>query len=157
MAAGEILACSKFYVSFDGLEDLVVKKVSGVAITLETAGDSTPFGVTKDGKSQIQATVTGTSNGKLTVEYVAAADDRRLLDWYESNHSEPIEGGGSSSKGERKTGAIVLYNQGGEEAARWDITGAMCSSYAMSGFEAGATDLATETVEVAIESLHRVK
>ena len=157
MANGEVLACSMFYVSFDGLEDLIVKKVSGVSITLETAGDSTPFGVTKDGKSQIQATVTGTSNGKLTVEYVATVDDRRVLDWYEDCHSEPIEGGGSGNKGERKTGAIVLYNQGGDEAARWDITGAMCSSYAMSGFEAGATDLAVETVEVAIESLHRVK
>jgi hypothetical protein len=77
MSDGEVLACSKFYVSFDGLEDLIVKKVSGISITLETAGDSTPFGVTKDGKSQIQATVTGTSNGKLTVEYVATVDDRR--------------------------------------------------------------------------------
>jgi phage tail-like protein len=157
MAEGEILACSKFYVSFDGLEDLVVKKVSGISITLETAGDSTPFGVTKSGKSQIQATVTGTSNGKLTIEYVAAVDDKRLLEWYENSHSEPIAGGGSASKGELKTGSIVLYNQGGEEAARWDIKGAMCSSYSMSGFEAGATDLATETVEVALQDLHRVK
>ncbi|WP_414623422.1 hypothetical protein [Calothrix sp. CCY 0018] len=32
MAAGELLACSKFYVSFDGLDDLIVSKVSGVSI-----------------------------------------------------------------------------------------------------------------------------
>ncbi|WP_008317276.1 phage tail protein [Leptolyngbya sp. PCC 6406] len=157
MAAGEVLPCSKFYASFDGLEDLVVKKVSGIAITLESAGDSTPFGVTKDGKSQIQATVTGVSNSKLSIEYVATVGDDRLLKWYSDSHSEPIAGGGSANKGERKTGSVVLYNQGGEEAARWDVTGAMCISYAMSGFEAGSTNLATETVEIAYESLHRVK
>ena len=30
MAAGEILASSKYYFSLTGLEDLVVKKVSGI-------------------------------------------------------------------------------------------------------------------------------
>ncbi|NER00458.1 MAG: phage tail protein, partial [Cyanothece sp. SIO2G6] len=110
MAAGEILACSKFYVQLDGLEDLIVKKVSGIAITLEVAGDKKPFGVTKGGKSQMQATVTGTSNGKVTVEYVDTVEDDRLMKWYEDSHSEPIQGGGSVTKGERKTGSIILYN-----------------------------------------------
>lgn len=38
MASGELLASSKFYVQFDGLDDLTVKKVSGIQITLETLG-----------------------------------------------------------------------------------------------------------------------
>ena len=44
MAAGELLACSKFYVSFDGLDDLIVSKVSGISMELQTAGDQNPFG-----------------------------------------------------------------------------------------------------------------
>lgn len=157
MAAGEILACSKFYASFDGLEEKVIKKVSGIAITLETAGDTKSFGVTKGAKSAIQATVTGVSNGKITIEYVATIDDNDIAKWYEDSHSEVIAGGGTASKGARKTGSIVLYNQGGEEAARWDITGAMASSYKSSKMEAGTGDLFVETVEVIYESLHRVK
>ena len=157
MAKGENLACSKFYAQFEGLEDLVVSKVSGIAITLETAGDTKSFGVTKGGKSQIQATVTGVSNGKITIEYVSSIDDKRLLDWYRGSHSIPITGGGTSSKGALKSGSIILYNQGGDEAARWNIKNAMAASYKSSKLETGATDLAKETVEVVYESLHREK
>jgi hypothetical protein len=79
MASGELLASSKFYVQFDGLDDLTVKKVSGIQITLETAGDKKPMGVSKGGKSQMQATVTGVSNGKITVEFVSSVEDDRLM------------------------------------------------------------------------------
>lgn len=157
MAAGEILSCSKFYVSFDGLEEKIVKKVGGIGVTLETAGDSKSFGVTKGGKSAIQATVTGVSNGKISIEYVATIDDNSIAKWYEDSHSEVISGGGSASKGARKTGSIVLYNQGGDEAARWDVTGAFPQSYKSSKMEAGTGDLFIETVEVVYESLHRKK
>ena len=156
MGAGEVLACSKFYVEIDGLDDLIVKKVSGIGITLEVAGDTLPFGVTKGGKAQMQATVTGTSNGKLSVEFVDTVEDNRLMQWYEDSHSESIKGGGSVTKGERKTGSIILYNQGGEEAARWSMTGLMPASYTASKLEAGSTELATETVELVYESLLRV-
>jgi phage tail-like protein len=157
MAKGEILACSKFYVEIDGLTDLVVKKVSGISTTLQTAGDSKSYGVTKGGKSVIQATVTGISNAKVTVEYVATVDDRRLYDWFMDSHSQVSVGGGSKTKGERKTGSITLYNQGGEEAARWDLKGIMPASYKSTKLEAGAEGLSTETVELVYESLHRVK
>ena len=157
MAKDEILACSKFYVEIDGLSDLIIKKVSGIGITLEVAGDTQPFGVTKGAKTQMQATVTGCSNSKITVDYVDTVEDNRVMQWYADSHSESIQGGGSANKGERKTGSIVLYNQGGEEAARWNMTGLMPSSYTSSKLEAGSTDLATETVELVYESLLRVK
>lgn len=157
MAAGEILSCSRFYVELDGLSDLIVKKVSGVKITLETAGDKKPFGVTKGGKTEMQATVTGISNGKVTVEYVGSVEDRRLVDWYSDCHSEPIAGGGTTAKGARKTGSITLYNQGGDEAARWNLTGVMAASYKSTKLATGESNLMTETVELVYESLHRVK
>jgi phage tail-like protein len=157
MAKNEVLACSKFYVEIDGLTDLIVKKVSGIGITLEVAGDTQPFGVTKGGKTQMQATVTGASNSKVTVEFMDTVEDNRLMQWYEDSHSESLGGGGSANKGERKTGSIILYNQGGEESARWNMTGLMPSSYSSAKLEAGSTDLATETVELVYESLLRVK
>lgn len=157
MGDREVLACSKFYVEIDGLDDLVVKKVSGIGVTLEVAGDTLPYGVGKGGKAQMQATVTGCSNGKITVEYVDTVEDNRLMQWYEDSHSESIKGGGTKTKGERKTGSIILYNQGGDEAARWNMTGIMPSSYTSSKLEAGSTELATETVELVYESLLRVK
>ncbi len=157
MAKGELLACSKFYVQFDGLEDLIVKKVSGASIELQTAGDQNPFGVTKGGKAQIQATVTGVQNSAVTVEYVGTVNDNRLFKWYEESHSQPTTGGGSTNKGALKTGSIVLYNQGGDEAARWDMTGVMPKSYKTTKMEAGSTELFIEIVEYAFHSIRRTK
>ncbi|AFZ01399.1 phage tail protein [Calothrix sp. PCC 6303] len=157
MAKGELLACSKFYVQFDGLEDLIVKKVSGVSIELQTAGDQNPFGVTKGGKAQIQATVTGVQNSAVTVEYVGTVNDNRLFKWYEESHSQPTTGGGSTNKGALKTGSIVLYNQGGDEAARWDMTGVMPKAYKTTKMEAGSTELFIEIVEYAFHSIRRTK
>jgi phage tail-like protein len=157
MASGEILACSKFYFQLDGLDDLVVKKVSGVEIALQTSGDAKSFGVSKGGKSRIQATVTGVENKKITVEFVSTVEDDRLMKWFHDSHSEPIIGGGTATKGERKTGSLVLYNQGGDEAIRYNFTGVMPASYKSTKMEAGSANLATETLEFIYENLHRVK
>ncbi len=156
MAAGEVLACSKYYFEIDQLADLIIKSVGGISTTLQTAGDSKSYGVSKAAKSVIQATVTGVTNGKLTVEFVCTAGDERLMQWYSDSHTEPLGGGGSKTKGVRRTGKISLYNQGGEEAARWEVKGMMPSSYKSIKLEAGAEGLATETVEFVYESLHRV-
>lgn len=157
MAKGEILATSKFYVQFDGLEDLVMKSCTGPKITLESAGDTTSYGVSKGGKSVIQATVTGVTNGTITVVYVSSVSDNRLMKWHQDSHSESILGGGSANKGALKTGSIILYNQGGDEAARWNITGVMPKTYKSSKFDPSSKELATETVEFVYHSIHRVK
>jgi phage tail-like protein len=155
MAKDEFLASSKYYFSLTGLEDLVVKKVSGICSTLQTAGDSKSYGVSKSGKSVIQATVTGATNSKVTVEFVCTVGDDRLLKWYSDSHSEPFAGGGTKTKGERKTGTITLYNQGGEAAATWEMTGVMPASYKSVKLEAGSEGLATETIEFVYQTLHR--
>lgn len=155
MAKGEILACSKYYFNLSGLDDLVVKSVSGISSTLQTAGDMASYGVSKNAKSVIQATVTGVTNNKITVEFVCTVGDDRLIKWYSSSHSETFLGGGSESKGELKTGSITLYNQGGQAAATWEMTGMMPSSYKSIKLEAGSEGLATETVEFVYQTLHR--
>jgi phage tail-like protein len=157
MAKDEILSCSKFYVEIESLDNLIVKKVSGISATLETAGDQTPYGVTKNGKAAIQATVTGVSNGSVTVEYVGTSGDDRLMKWYAESHSQPSTGGGTTNKGALRSGSVILYNQGGAESARWNMTGIMPKSYKTSKMEAGAGDLFIETVEMVFHSLRRIK
>src|SRR4028118_99350 len=157
MAKGEVLACSKFYLQFDGLEDLILKSCTGPKITLESAGDTTSYGVSKGGKSVIQATVTGVSNGTVTAVHAASVEDDRLVQWHQEAHSEEIAGGGSKNKGALKTGSIILYNQAGEEAARWNMTGVMPIEYKSSKFDPSSKELATETVVFAYHSLLRVK
>lgn len=157
MSKGEVVGCSMFYLQFDGLEDLVLKSCTGPKITLESAGDTTSYGVTKGGKSVIQATVTGVSNGTITAVYIASVADNRLLLWHQDSHREAITGGGSKNKGVLKTGSIILYNQAGDEAARWNMTGVMPISYKSSKFDPSSKELATETVEFAYHSILRVK
>lgn len=160
MAKGEILANSKFYMEFDGITELVVKKVSGLSIKLESAGDVKSFGVTKKATSYMQATVSGVTSGVITVEFVATTEDYSMHNWYRASHSigGPAAGGGSTDKGARKNASLVIYNQGVEEdAARWNFTGVFPKSYKTSKMEPGGTELFTEKLEFVYETCHRVK
>lgn len=159
MAQGEILATSKFALKFDGIEDLITKKVSGLSIKLEGAGDMKSFGVRKGAASFMQATVSGVTSGTITVEFVATVEDQSMHDWYRASHSVggPLAGGGSTAKGERKSATLFVYNQAGEEAAQWNFSGVFPKSYKTSKMEPGATELFTEKVEFVYETCHRIK
>lgn len=152
----EILSCSKFYVEFDGITDLIIRNVTGIATNLDVAGAEVALGVTKGGKAVIQATVTGVTNSRIRVEFAIQNGDRRLETWYSSSHSESFAGGGSGNKGALKNGSIILYNQGGEEAARWNLTNIMPVSYQGPPLSADAAAIATETLEFEYQTLHRV-
>lgn len=157
MAKDEILANSKFYVTFDGLDDLIIKSISGLGSTIELAGSDASYGVTKDGKSAVQSTVTGVSNSNLTITFVGTVEDKRVYDWYYASHSTEFSGGGSSDKGARKTGTISLYNQGGEEAAQWTLKGVFPVSYKGSSLSAEDAALYEETLDFAYEHCDRTK
>jgi phage tail-like protein len=159
MAKEEILATSKFYLEFDGITELITKKVSGLSIKLEAAGDMKSFGVRKEAASFMQATVSGVTSGVMTVEFVATVEDQSMHDWYRASHSigGPLAGKGSSDKGARKSASLTVFNQAGEEGARWNFTGVFPKSYKTSKMEPGATELFTEKVEFVFETCHRVK
>ncbi|MEM7794736.1 MAG: phage tail protein [Cyanobacteria bacterium P01_C01_bin.118] len=155
----EVLTNSRFYLEIDGMNELIIKKVGGLQITLEAAGDKKSFGVTKKGKSRMQATVSGVTSGTITVDFVATSEDMSMHDWYRASHPAvgPMEGGVSENSGERKTAALTVYNQGGEEAAMWQFTGVFPKSYKTSKMEPGSTELFTETVEFVYETCHRTQ
>lgn len=159
MAQDEVLACSRFFLEFDGgLDDLIIKSVSGLSTTLDAAGDMKAFGVRKDAKSFMQATVSGVTNGTITVVFVASAENLKMHDWYRESHAPgPMTGGGSSKKGERKTASLTVYNQAGEPAAMWKFSGVFPKSYKTSKMEPGSTELFTETVEFIYEGMLRMK
>jgi phage tail-like protein len=157
MAENEVLSNSRFYFELDGMTELVIKKVSGLQITLEAAGDMKSFGVSKGGKSQMQATVSGVTSGTLTIDFVATVEDTSLHDWYRASHPAigPMGGGVSENSGERKNASLTVYTQGGEDAAQWQFTGVFPKSYKTSKMEPGSTELFTETVEIVYETCHR--
>jgi phage tail-like protein len=159
MAKDELLATSKFRMEFDGIAELIVKKVSGLSIKLEGAGDSKSFGVRKNAASFMQATVSGVTSGTITVEFVATVEDQSMHDWYRASHSigGPLAGGGSQSKGDRKSASLTVYNQEGKDAARWNFSGVFPKSYKTSKMEPGGTELFTEKVEFVYETCHRVQ
>jgi phage tail-like protein len=159
MAKDEILATSKFYLEFDGIQNLITKKVSGLSIKYDTAGDTKSFGVRKEAVSFMQATITGVTSGTITVEFVATAEDQTMHDWYRESHSTggPSAGKGSSSGGKRKSASLTAYNQEGKEGARWNLSGVFPMSYTTSKMEPGGTELFTEKLEFVFETCHRVK
>lgn len=159
MSKEEVLASSRFYLEFDGIANLITKKVSGLSIKLESAGDMKSFGVRKDAASFMQATVSGVTSGTVSVEFVATVEDQSMHDWYRASHSigGPLAGKGSSDKGARKSASLTVYNQAGEEAARWNFSGVFPKSYKTSKMEPGGTELFTEKMEFVYETCHRIK
>lgn len=159
MAKDELLANSKFYLEIDGLQNLIIKKVSGLSIKFDTAGDMKSFGVGKQAASLMQATVSGVSSGVISVEFVATVEDRSMHDWYRESHSigGPLSGKGATSGGSRKSASLTVYNQKGDEAARWSFSGVFPQSYTTSKMEPGSTELFTEKVEFVYETCHRIK
>jgi phage tail-like protein len=154
----EVLANSKWYLQIDQLEDAIIAKVNGLGTTFSTAGDMKSLGVSKGGKSTMQATVSGVESATITVEFVATVEDKRMHDWYRASHSVggPMAGGGSEKGGEQRTASLIVYNQEGKEAAKWSFTGVFPKSYKTSKMEPGGTDLFKETVEFVYHTMHRV-
>lgn len=121
----QYLANSKFYFEIDGVTSLTLKSISGPEIELEVAGGDGAIGVTKDAKTQTQATIGGVKyNSTIALTYVAGneGEQKKLSDWYDDCHPDTFSGGGSKAMDSRKTGSLVIYNPNGKEAMRFNFT-----------------------------------
>lgn len=58
---------------------------------------------------------------------------------------------------QRKNAFLTIYNQAGEEKARFELGGAWPTSYKIADVNARSTDIEIEEVEVAFEEFKRVK
>ncbi|MBU7587412.1 MAG: phage tail protein [Nostoc sp. TH1S01] len=152
----EFISNAKFYWEADGLTDVLVKKVSGMQMKMIVAGGDAPIGVTKDGKTQTQATIGGVECSEITLECVATADSKQLLDWYNKCHAEALSGGKSEGRKNRKLGKLSIYD-GEQEKVQYEFTDVFPTSYATGDFTAGSGDLLTETVTIGFTYFERKK
>ena len=156
--AGEVESSygSKFYFEADGLTKLVVQKVSGLQMKMTVAGGDSVIGVTKDGKTQTNSTIGGVECSEVTIECVATAESKNLLDWYNKCHAEALSGGKSEGRKNRKLGKVSIYD-GEKEKAQFELTDIFPTSYETGGFDASSGDLLTETVTIGFTRLVRKK
>ena len=75
-----------------------------------------------------------------------------LYDWWRT-----ISQLGSSVPGARKNISIILLDDGGNDAARWDLFGAWPSKYEAGELDAKGNDVTIETLEVAVETIKRAR
>ncbi len=111
----EFISNAKFYFEADGLTELLVQKISGMQMKMTVAGGDAPIGVTKDGKTQTQATIGGVECSEITVQCVATSESKQLLEWYNKCHAEALSGGKAEGRKSRKLGKIAIYDGDGSE------------------------------------------
>ncbi|WP_414552418.1 phage tail protein [Anabaena sp. CCY 0017] len=146
---------SRYYVEFDGLTDKLVKSVTEVSFTGQTAGHEKPLASTKSGKTLWQTTSSGfEENPNVTIEVYVVEGDMAFYDWMKATMPKS-EGGEGKWSGNRKNGSIVAYDSEDTEVMRWNLTNAWIKSYKVSDFAADSKDLCVETYEIVCEQIIR--
>jgi phage tail-like protein len=148
---------SRYYVEFDGLTDKLIKSVTEVSFTGQTAGHEKPLASTKNGKTLWQTTSSGfEENPNVTIEVYVVEADMDFYNWMKATMPKS-EGGDGQWDSNRKNGSIVAYDSEDTEVMRWNLTNAWIKSYKVSDFSAESKDLAVETYEIVCEQIIRAK
>lgn len=148
---------SRYYVEFDGLTDKLIKSVSEVTFTGQTAGHEKPLASTKGGKTIWQSTSAGfEENPNVTIEVYVTEGDMDFYNWMLATMPKS-EGGQGKWSSSRKNGSIIAYDSEDNEAIRWSLTNCWIKSYKVSDFNSESKDLAVETFEIIAEQINRVK
>jgi phage tail-like protein len=83
--------------------------------------------------------------GNLTLRR-GVTDDRELYDWHVAAVNGDVQ---------RKSGSIVVLDRRGQEKARWNFFDAWPQRWEGPALNAEGTDVAIETLELAVERLER--
>lgn len=148
---------SRYYVEFDGLTEKLIKSVSEVSFTGQTAGHEKPLASTKGGKTIWQSTSAGfEENPNVTIEVYVTEGDMDFYNWMLATMPKS-EGGKGQWSANRKNGSIVAYDSEDKEVIRWNLIKCWIKTYKVSDFNAESKDLAVETFEIIAEQINRVK
>ncbi|MFN9841324.1 MAG: phage tail protein [Pseudanabaena sp.] len=148
---------SRYYVEFDGLTDKLIKSVSEVTFTGQTAGHEKPLASTKGGKTLWQSTSSGfEENPNVTIEVYVTEGDMDFYNWM-LNTMPKSEGGQGKWASNRKNGSIVAYDSEDNEVIRWNLIKCWIKSYKVSDLNSESKDLAVETYEIIAEQINRIK
>ncbi len=149
----ELLVNCRFYFEADGLSDKLIMEVSGLTSETPAAGGDKVLGSGKQAVNLRQATPTQVKFSPVTVK-VVATNNTDLYKWYEDCNKN--SGGGNQWDSNRKTASVTVYNQSGNEAARWNLENCYPSKYEGPKLEAGSNDVANETITLVHEGIKRV-
>jgi phage tail-like protein len=152
--AEEILVSCRFYFEADSITDKQILEVSGLTSETPAAGGDKVLGSGKQAINLRQATPTRTKFTPVTVKIVATTK-KDLYEWYEKCNKNA--GGKSDWQSNRKGASITVYDQAGEEKARWNLVNAYPTKYEGPKLEAGSGDIANETITLVHEGILRVK
>ncbi|MEH1907950.1 MAG: phage tail protein [Nostoc sp.] len=148
----EFLTASRFYFEAQGLEQKVIKEVSGLSV--ESVPAQEVHGSSKGGIATRQATPTVAKFTNITLKLVAT-NNIDLYKWYEDCNKNM--GGKSDWNSKRKEGSVSAYDQSGNMQARWEIVYCYPCKYTGPSFTASSGDMATETIELVHEGIRRVQ
>jgi phage tail-like protein len=149
---GEILVNCRFYFEADGITDKRILEVSGMTAESPAAGGDKVLGSGKSAVALRQAAPTRVKFSPVVVKVVATTDKDLYL-WYENCNKN--DGGKSDWAQNRKGASIVVYDQSSTEKARWNLVNAYPTKYEGPKLEAGANDVANETLTLVHEGIVR--
>lgn len=150
----ELLVSCRFYFEADGLTEKMILEVSGLTTECPAAGGDKVLGSTKNAKNLRQAAPTRVKFSPVTVKVVATTNVD-LYKWYEDCNRN--DGGQSSWDSNRKAASVSVYDQSGEMKARWELVNSYPTKYEGPKLEAGANDVANETITLVHEGIKRVQ
>ncbi|MBE9079835.1 phage tail protein [Romeria aff. gracilis LEGE 07310] len=159
MAFPEILTKARFYLELrlDGSVDQIdgyFMECSGFQRSQEVMEvcEVTPQVWGKQGRSRghiVRSKIPGNSTySNLTLKRGLTASTA-FWDWMETI-------GAGDWADQRRNGALVIYDQAGQEQFRFEFSGAFPISYKISDLDVKGSDHNIEEVEIAVESLKRV-
>lgn len=130
----------RFRLEIGGIEQAGFSEVSGFDVTVD------PIDYREGTDPTHVRKLTGlTKYGNVTLKW-GVTDSTELYDW----HRDVVEG-----QIERQNVAIVMRNEAGDEAARWEIVEAWPTKYDPTDLNAKGNDVAIETLELCNEGVTR--
>jgi phage tail-like protein len=155
MAELKPIPTSRYYVEFDGITEKLIKSVTEVTFSGQTAGHEKPLASTKSGKTMWQSTSSGfEENPNITFEAYVVEGDMDFYNWLKGTMPKS-EGGEGKWSSNRKNGSITAYDSEDKEVLRWNLINCWIKTYKVSDFTAESKDLAVETFECIAEEITR--
>ena len=145
MARTDPLLSSRFLVEIDGVSQASFSEVTIPEIT------SDPIEYRNGDEGPTVRKIPGLVKYSNIVLKWGMTDSMDLFNWYKAT----IQDGGIAEN--RKNVSVVLLNEKGEEAARWNFVECWPTKYDAPDTKATDDKVSIERVEIAVEGMERVK
>lgn len=147
--ADQFVTGSNFYLSGGGLtEKLAVSKFSGLKMDVEVSEGE--VGKNIRGQSILEPRPSSNKPGEPTFVCAVTQGDATLSDWWAAFNP-------NTTSGKYKPKDMILtLETGGTTAAEWQLKQAFPKSYELSDSDSASSELATETIVLAVTEIERM-